>query len=73
VLAFTVVGGRIVEIDVIADPARLAKLDLAALDAGVSPRSSRRRRTSSEVEVAVERCERFASPLRGRRRRCLPR
>jgi RNA polymerase sigma-70 factor, ECF subfamily len=34
VLAFTVVGGRIVEIDVIADPARLAKLDLAALDAG---------------------------------------
>lgn len=30
VLAFTVVGGRIVEIDVLADPERLARLDLAA-------------------------------------------
>jgi RNA polymerase sigma-70 factor (ECF subfamily) len=29
VLAFTVVGGRIVEIDVLADPERLARLDLA--------------------------------------------
>ena len=28
VLAFTVVGGRIVEIDVLADPDRLARLDL---------------------------------------------
>jgi RNA polymerase sigma factor (sigma-70 family) len=29
VMAFTVVGGRIVEIDVLADPARLARLDLS--------------------------------------------
>jgi RNA polymerase sigma factor (sigma-70 family) len=33
VLAFTIAGGRIVEIDVIADPERLRHLDLAALDA----------------------------------------
>jgi hypothetical protein len=32
VLAFTVARGRIVEIDVIADPTRLAGLDLAVLD-----------------------------------------
>jgi RNA polymerase sigma factor (sigma-70 family) len=32
VMGFTVVGGRIVEIDAIADPARLGKLDLAVLD-----------------------------------------
>jgi RNA polymerase sigma factor (sigma-70 family) len=32
VLAFTVVRGKIVEIDVILDPVRLARLDLAALD-----------------------------------------
>ncbi|MGH2461364.1 MAG: sigma factor-like helix-turn-helix DNA-binding protein, partial [Chloroflexota bacterium] len=31
VFAFTVVGGRIVEIDVLADPARLSRLDLAGL------------------------------------------
>jgi RNA polymerase sigma-70 factor (ECF subfamily) len=31
VMAFTVVGGRIVEIDVLADPARIARLDLASL------------------------------------------
>ena len=31
VLSFTVVGGRIVEIDVLADPERLARLDLAAV------------------------------------------
>jgi RNA polymerase sigma factor (sigma-70 family) len=33
VMAFTVAGGRIVEVDVIADPERLRHLDLAALDA----------------------------------------
>jgi RNA polymerase sigma factor (sigma-70 family) len=33
VLAFTIAGGRIVEIDVIADPERLRHLDLTALDA----------------------------------------
>jgi RNA polymerase sigma-70 factor (ECF subfamily) len=33
VLAFTVRGDRIVEIDVLADPARLRNLDLAVLDA----------------------------------------
>ena len=32
VLAFTVVGGTIVEIDILADPERLRRLDLAALD-----------------------------------------
>ncbi|MER7764477.1 sigma-70 family RNA polymerase sigma factor [Streptomyces sp. NPDC097619] len=32
VMAFTVSGGRIVEIDVLADPARLAALDLTVLD-----------------------------------------
>jgi RNA polymerase sigma-70 factor, ECF subfamily len=34
VLGFTVRGGRIVEIDILADPARLERLDLAVLDAG---------------------------------------
>ena len=40
VMAFTVAGGRIVEVDVIADPERLRHLDLAALDAwpGRQPR-----------------------------------
>jgi hypothetical protein len=32
VMAFTITGGRIVEIDVLADPARLRRLDLAVLD-----------------------------------------
>ncbi|MEV7037364.1 sigma-70 family RNA polymerase sigma factor [Amycolatopsis sp. NPDC051061] len=32
VLGFTVTGGRIVEIDILADPARLERLDLAVLD-----------------------------------------
>jgi hypothetical protein len=32
VMAFTVTGGKIVTIDVLADPARLAKLDLSGLD-----------------------------------------
>jgi len=32
VMAFTISGGRIVEIDILADPARLATLDLRALD-----------------------------------------
>jgi RNA polymerase sigma-70 factor, ECF subfamily len=32
VLGFTVAGGRIVEIDILADPARLTRLDLAFLD-----------------------------------------
>ena len=32
VLGFTVAGGRIVEIDILADPARLARLDLTVLD-----------------------------------------
>jgi hypothetical protein len=31
-MAFTVSGGRIVEIDVLADPDRLNRLDLAVLD-----------------------------------------
>ena len=31
-MAFTIVAGRIVEIDILADPARLARLDLTALD-----------------------------------------
>ena len=34
VLAFTVVGGRIVEIDVLADPERLDRLDLAPAAGG---------------------------------------
>ncbi len=33
VAAVTVSGGQIVEIDILADPERLAKLDLAVLDA----------------------------------------
>jgi RNA polymerase sigma factor (sigma-70 family) len=32
VMGFTVAGGRIVEIDILADPARLRRLDLAVLD-----------------------------------------
>jgi hypothetical protein len=32
VLAFTIDGGKISRIDVIADPARLEELDLAVLD-----------------------------------------
>jgi hypothetical protein len=32
VLAFTVRGRRIVELDVVADPARLSRLDLSVLD-----------------------------------------
>ena len=32
VMGFTVVGGKIVEIDAITDPARLRALDLAVLD-----------------------------------------
>jgi RNA polymerase sigma factor (sigma-70 family) len=32
VMGFTVVGGKIVEIDILADPARLRRLDLAVLD-----------------------------------------
>jgi RNA polymerase sigma-70 factor, ECF subfamily len=32
VLGFTVTGGRIVEIDVVADPERLRRLDLTVLD-----------------------------------------
>jgi RNA polymerase sigma-70 factor (ECF subfamily) len=31
-LVFTIAGGRIVEIDVVADPERLSRLDLATLD-----------------------------------------
>jgi hypothetical protein len=32
VMGFTVAGGRIVEIDCLLDPERLARLDLAVLD-----------------------------------------
>jgi RNA polymerase sigma-70 factor (ECF subfamily) len=32
VMGFTVSGGRIVEIDILANPERLSKLDLSALD-----------------------------------------
>ncbi len=32
VMGFTVVSGKIVEIDILADPARLRRLDLAVLD-----------------------------------------
>jgi hypothetical protein len=32
VIGFTVSGGKIVEFDVLADPARLGKLDLAVLN-----------------------------------------
>jgi hypothetical protein len=31
-MGFTVSGGRIVEIDILADPERLSRLDLSALD-----------------------------------------
>lgn len=34
VIAFTVVGGRIAEIDVLVDPDRVAALDLGAITAG---------------------------------------
>lgn len=36
-LAFTVAGGRIVEIDVLSDPERLAALDLSVLDRAAQP------------------------------------
>jgi RNA polymerase sigma-70 factor (ECF subfamily) len=36
VLAVTVAGGRVAAYDVIADPARLAQLELAVLDGGGS-------------------------------------
>jgi multidrug efflux pump subunit AcrB len=32
-MGFTVVGGKVVEIDIIVDPDRLAQLDLSALSA----------------------------------------
>jgi len=32
-VGFTIRGGRIVEIDILADPARVARRDLAVLDA----------------------------------------
>ena len=32
VLGFTIAGGRIVEIDILADPERLSRLDLSAID-----------------------------------------
>jgi RNA polymerase sigma-70 factor (ECF subfamily) len=32
VLAFTIAGGRVAEIDILADPDRLSRLDLSALD-----------------------------------------
>ena len=32
VLAFTVAGGRVAEIDILADPDRLARLDLSAIE-----------------------------------------
>ena len=32
VLGFTIAGGKIVEIDILADPERLSRLDLSALD-----------------------------------------
>jgi RNA polymerase sigma-70 factor (ECF subfamily) len=32
VLGFTIVGGKIVEIDILADPERLSRLDLSALE-----------------------------------------
>jgi RNA polymerase sigma-70 factor (ECF subfamily) len=32
VLGFTSAGGKIVEIDILADPERLSRLDLSALD-----------------------------------------
>jgi RNA polymerase sigma-70 factor (ECF subfamily) len=32
IMAFVVSGGRIVEIDILRDPARVSKLDLTALD-----------------------------------------
>jgi RNA polymerase sigma-70 factor (ECF subfamily) len=31
-MGFTISGGKIVEIDILADPARLRQLDLAVLD-----------------------------------------
>jgi hypothetical protein len=31
-LGFTVRGGRVVEIDIVADPDRLSRIDLSALD-----------------------------------------
>ena len=34
VMGFTVAGGKIVEIDCLLDPERLARLDLAVLDEG---------------------------------------
>jgi len=42
VLGFTVTGGRIVEIDILADPQRLAQLDLTELEEGwTDPRPAR--------------------------------
>jgi len=32
VVAFTVAGGKVVEMDILADPERLSKLDLSAID-----------------------------------------
>lgn len=37
VIALTIVGGRIVRMDILADPERIARLDLSAVDAGGSP------------------------------------
>ena len=32
VLGFTIAGGKVVEIDILADPARLGRLDLSAIE-----------------------------------------
>ena len=32
VVGFTIAGGKIVEMDILADPARLSRLDLSAID-----------------------------------------
>ena len=32
VLGFTIVGGKVVEIDILADPDRLSRLDLSAIE-----------------------------------------
>jgi hypothetical protein len=32
VIGFTIAGGKVVEIDILADPDRLSRLDLSAID-----------------------------------------
>jgi len=64
VLAFTIAGGKIVEIDILADPARLSRLDLSAVERW-TPRSRKAfKRHDSRTQLRRRRASR-GGPCRG--------